>query len=98
MSAASSGKESCQYAYSFLEAAAGKAPAEKYTVRLMGADAARLEGRAQTRGVTAVGRRVAYFTSQILMLSVRGLLDGNCGWMGDQPIGKMNSHEKGGSA
>jgi hypothetical protein len=74
MSAASSGKESCQYAYSFLEAAAGKAPAEKYTVRLMGADAARLEGRAQTRGVTAVGRRVAYFTSQILMLSVRGLL------------------------
>ena len=31
------------------EAAAGKAPAEKYTVRLMGADAARLEGRAQAR-------------------------------------------------
>jgi len=37
------------------EAAAGKAPAEKYTVRLMGADAARLEGRAQARGVTASG-------------------------------------------
>jgi hypothetical protein len=37
------------------EAAAGKAPAEKYTVRLMGLDAARLEARAQTRGVTASG-------------------------------------------
>jgi hypothetical protein len=37
------------------EAAAGKAPAEKYTVRLMGLDAARLESRAQTRGVTASG-------------------------------------------
>ena len=37
------------------EAAAGKAPAEKYTVRLMGFDAARLESRAQTRGVTASG-------------------------------------------
>src|SRR5208283_5245305 len=37
------------------EAAAGKAPAEKYTVRLMGVDAARLEGRAQARGVTASG-------------------------------------------
>jgi hypothetical protein len=37
------------------EAAAGKAPAEKYTVRLMGTDAARLEGRAQARGVTASG-------------------------------------------
>src|ERR1700692_2826691 len=37
------------------EAAAGKAPAEKYTVRLMGVDAARLEGRAQSRGVTASG-------------------------------------------
>jgi hypothetical protein len=35
--------------------AAGKAPAEKYTVRLMGADAARLEGRAQARGMTASG-------------------------------------------
>lgn len=37
------------------EAAAGKAPAEKYTVRLMGLDAARLEARAQARGVTASG-------------------------------------------
>ena len=37
------------------EAAAGKAPAEKYTVRLMGLDAARLESRAQARGVTASG-------------------------------------------
>jgi len=37
------------------EAAAGKAPAEKYTVRLMGPDAARLEARAQARGVTASG-------------------------------------------
>jgi hypothetical protein len=37
------------------EAATGKAPAEKYTVRLMGLDAARLESRAQTRGVTASG-------------------------------------------
>lgn len=37
------------------EAAAGKAPAEKYTVRLMGVDAARLEARAQARGVTASG-------------------------------------------
>jgi hypothetical protein len=37
------------------EAAAGRAPAEKYTVRLMGLDAARLEARAQTRGVTASG-------------------------------------------
>jgi hypothetical protein len=37
------------------EAAAGKAPAEKYTVRLMGADAAHLEARAQARGVTASG-------------------------------------------
>lgn len=32
-----------------------RAPAEKYTVRLMGADAARLEERAQGRGVTASG-------------------------------------------
>jgi len=32
-----------------------KAPAEKYTVRLMGADAARLEERAQARGVTPSG-------------------------------------------
>jgi hypothetical protein len=37
------------------EAAAGKAPAEKYTVRLMGLDAARLDARAQARGVTASG-------------------------------------------
>jgi hypothetical protein len=37
------------------EAAAGKAPAEKYTIRLLGLDAARLESRAQTRGVTASG-------------------------------------------
>src|ERR1700684_2497607 len=37
------------------EAGAGKAPAEKYTVRLMGLDAARLEARAQARGVTASG-------------------------------------------
>jgi len=37
------------------EAAAGKAPAEKYTVRLMGLDAARLESRAQARGVTRSG-------------------------------------------
>jgi len=37
------------------EAHAGKAPAEKYTVRLMGLDAARLEGRAQARGLTASG-------------------------------------------
>jgi predicted HicB family RNase H-like nuclease len=37
------------------EAAAGKAPAEKYTVRLMGLDAARLESRARARGVTASG-------------------------------------------
>jgi hypothetical protein len=37
------------------EAAAGKAPAEKYTVRLMGLDAARLESRAQARGVTTSG-------------------------------------------
>jgi hypothetical protein len=37
------------------EAAAGKAPAEKYTVRLTGADAAHLEARAQARGVTASG-------------------------------------------
>jgi hypothetical protein len=37
------------------EAAAGKAPAEKYTVRIMGLDAARLESRAQARGVTASG-------------------------------------------
>jgi hypothetical protein len=37
------------------ESAAGKAPAEKYTVRLMGIDAARLESRAQARGVTASG-------------------------------------------
>jgi hypothetical protein len=37
------------------EAAAGKAPAEKYTVRLMGPDAAHLEARAQARGVTASG-------------------------------------------
>ena len=37
------------------EAAAGKAPAEKYTVRLMGLDAARLESRAQARGLTASG-------------------------------------------
>lgn len=36
-------------------AAAGKAPAEKYTVRLMGLDAARLESRAQARGITASG-------------------------------------------
>jgi hypothetical protein len=39
----------------FEESAAGKAPAEKYTVRLMGLDAARLESRAQMRGVTASG-------------------------------------------
>jgi hypothetical protein len=39
----------------FAEAAIGKAPAEKYTVRLMGADAAHLEARAQARGVTASG-------------------------------------------
>lgn len=32
-----------------------QAPAEKYTVRLMGADAARLEERAQARAVTASG-------------------------------------------
>jgi hypothetical protein len=32
-----------------------RAPAEKYTVRLMGIDAARLEERAQGRGVTASG-------------------------------------------
>src|SRR5580700_7951477 len=37
------------------EGAAGKAPAEKYTVRLMGLDAARLESRALARGVTASG-------------------------------------------
>jgi len=37
------------------ESAAGKAPAEKYTVRLMGLDAARLESRAQARGITASG-------------------------------------------
>jgi hypothetical protein len=37
------------------EAAAGNAPAEKYTVRLMGLDAARLESRALARGVTASG-------------------------------------------
>lgn len=37
------------------EAAADKAPAEKYTVRLMGLDAARLESRAVARGVTASG-------------------------------------------
>jgi hypothetical protein len=37
------------------ESVAGKAPAEKYTVRLMGLDAARLEARAQARGVTASG-------------------------------------------
>ena len=37
------------------EVNAGKAPAEKYTVRLMGVDAARLEERAQARGLTASG-------------------------------------------
>lgn len=37
------------------EAAAGRAPAEKYTVRLIGADAAHLKARAQARGVTASG-------------------------------------------
>jgi hypothetical protein len=37
------------------ESRAGKAPAEKYTVRLLGGDAARLEARAQARGVTASG-------------------------------------------
>ena len=37
------------------EVKAGKAPAEKYTVRLMGADAAHLEERAQRRGLTASG-------------------------------------------
>jgi hypothetical protein len=42
------------------DAAAGKAPAEKYTVRLMGPDAARLEARAQARGVTPSGY-VAHF-------------------------------------
>ena len=38
----------------------GRAPAEKYTVRLMGLDAARLEERAQARGLTASGY-VAHF-------------------------------------
>jgi hypothetical protein len=33
----------------------GRAPAEKYTARLLGADAARLEERAQARGVTPSG-------------------------------------------
>jgi hypothetical protein len=37
------------------EAASGKAPAEKYTVRLTGSDAARLEARARARGVTPSG-------------------------------------------
>jgi hypothetical protein len=37
------------------ESRTGQAPAEKYTVRLMGVDAARLEARAQARGVTASG-------------------------------------------
>jgi hypothetical protein len=37
------------------DAQAGRAPAEKYTVRLLGLDAARLEARAQARGVTASG-------------------------------------------
>jgi hypothetical protein len=36
-------------------AEAGRAPAEKYTVRLLGLDAARLESRAQARGVTPSG-------------------------------------------
>ena len=42
------------------------APAEKYTLRLMGADAARLEGRAQARGLTASG-----YVAQVLRAHLR---------------------------
>jgi len=48
------------------ESAAGKAPAEKYTVRLMGPDAARLEARAQARGLTASG-----YVAQVLRAHLR---------------------------
>jgi hypothetical protein len=43
-----------------------KAPAEKYTVRLLGADAARLEERAQLRGLTASG-----YVAQVLRAHLR---------------------------
>ncbi len=43
-----------------------KAPAEKYTVRLLGADAARLEERAAKRGVTASG-----YVAQVLRAHLR---------------------------
>jgi predicted HicB family RNase H-like nuclease len=41
-------------------------PAEKYTVRLLGADAARLEERAQARGLTASG-----YVAQVLRAHLR---------------------------
>ena len=47
-------------------AADSTAPAEKYTVRLMGADAARLEERAQLRGLSASG-----YVAQVLRAHLR---------------------------
>jgi hypothetical protein len=44
----------------------GKTPAEKYTVRLLGADAARLEERAQARGVTSSG-----YVAQVIRAHLR---------------------------
>jgi len=43
-----------------------QAPAEKYTVRLLGADAARLEERAQARGLTTSG-----YVAQVLRAHLR---------------------------